>query len=203
VPDSGFVEHGDTLYPTARPLNGRGDSVAAPVSWGALDSAVVAVVDTETGASWGRQPGTGRIQARVGTLRSNPVLLVVQPALDSIAPDGDLRDTVTVSGTPRDTLSDSLRVRVFAVRPPTLTEAQNLVRRRITVELAVFPSTGSTITLLPNDTVFTNAAGIAVVRVRLDGGTPPDSVTVTARSTRRDGTPVPPESLTFVVEFRP
>jgi hypothetical protein len=204
VPDSGFVELGDTVLPVARALNGRGEPISVPVAWGALDTAVVAVVDTETGAAWGKRVGTGRIQARVGNLRSNPVTIVVRPPLDSIKGDGDLRDTVTVSSTPRDTLSDSLRVRAFAERPATVTDAQNLVRRRITLELSVFPGTGSTVTLVPDDTVFTNTAGVAVLQVRWDAGTRPDSVLVTARSAHRDGTPVPGSPITsFVVEFRP
>ncbi|HXF96756.1 MAG TPA: hypothetical protein VNI61_11715, partial [Gemmatimonadales bacterium] len=124
VPDSGFLEAGDTLYPRARPLNGRGDSVPAPVVWGSLDTAIVAVVDSESGATWGKAPGAGRIQARVGRLRSNPILLVVQPPLDSIGAAGALRDTVFVSGPPRDTLSDSLAVRVFAPVLGGLTAAQ-------------------------------------------------------------------------------
>jgi hypothetical protein len=198
LPDSGFLERGDTLYPLARPLNGRGDSVPATVYWGALDTAVVAVVDTQTGASWGKTAGTGRIQVRAGNLRSNPVTIVVQPPLDSLKAEGDLRDTVTISGPPPDTLSDSLRVRVFAELPPS----QTLLRRRITYEVT-FPVGGATITLVPNDTVFTNTEGIAVVRVRLDGGTRPDSVVVTARAARRDGMPVPGSPITFVVEFRP
>ena len=201
VPDSGFVELNDTITPTARALNGRGEAVATPVTWGGLDTTVVAVIDPETGATWGKQLGTGRIQARVGNLRSNPVTIVVRPGLDSIRPGGDLRDTVTVSGMPRDTVSDSLRIRVVA---PTaaLSPIQNLVRRRITLDFTVFPAAGSTVTLLPDDTVFTSTGGIAVVLVRWDAGSFPDSVRVTARSTRRDGTVVP-DDVTFVVEFRP
>jgi len=172
------------------------------VFWGALDTAVVAVVDTESGATWGKQVGSGRIQARVGTLRSNSVTLVVRPGLDSIKGDGDLRDTVTISSTPRDTLSDSLRIRVFVQRPAALTDAQTLIRRRVTLQLTIFPGAGSSVTFVPDDTVFTNAGGIAVVQVRWDAGGLPDSVRVTARSTRHDGTSVPGD-VNFVVEFRP
>jgi hypothetical protein len=198
LPDSGFVELDDTIIPRARPLNGAGDSVAGTVYWAALDTAVATVLDSETGATLGKAAGIARIQARTGTLRSNPVTLVVQPPLDSIRPAGDLRDTVVTSSTPPDTLSDSLLVRVFAPMPPSATH----LRRRITYELAVFPSAGSAITLVPNDTVFTNTGGTAAVQVRLDAGPLPDSVVVTARAARHDGTPID-SSLTFVVEFRP
>lgn len=199
LPDSGFLEVGDTLMPHARLLNGAGDSVPGSVYWAALDTAVITVIDSETGATLGRAAGTGRIQARVGTLRSNPVPLTVQPALDSIRADGDIRDTVVVSGTPRDTLSDTLGVRVFAATPPVT----SLRRRRITYDIVDFPGSGVSVTLLPGDTVLSDATGFAGVQVRLDGGGPPDSVVVTAQSARPDGTPVDGSPIRFVVEFRP
>ena len=190
---------GDTLVPRARPLNGRGDSVAGVVTWAALDTALAAVLDAGTGATLAKAPGNPRIQARVGNLRSDPVALVAQPPLASIDAEGDVRDTVTLTGTPKDTISDSLRVRVSAATPPS----QTLLRRLVTYELAVFPPGSAATTLIPNDSVYTPANGIAVVQVRLDAAGPPDSVVVTARATRHDGTPVPGSPLTFVVEFRP
>lgn len=199
LPDSGFVEVGDTLTPRARLLNLAGDSVDAVVYWAALDPTVAAVVDSETGATLGVAGGTGRVQARVGSLRSNPVTLVVQPPLDSIRPMGDLRDTVTLSGTPRDTLSDTLVLQVFAATPP----AQTLQRRRVTYDIAIFPGPGPLVSLLPNDTVLTSSAGIAAVQVRLDNGDPPDSVVVTAHAASHDGTPVDGSPVIFIVEFRP
>lgn len=198
LPDSGFVEVDDTLVPGVRALNGAGDPVATTAYWAALDTDVAVVIDTESGATLGRAPGTGRIQARVGVLRSNPVTLVVQPPLDSVNAGSDIRDTVVVSSVPPDTLSDSLTVRVFATPPPP----QALLRRRLTYEFAAYPTGGATLTLVPRDTVFTNASGIAAVQVRLDAGAPPDSVVVTARAVQQDGTPVLGAPLTFVVEFR-
>ncbi len=196
LPDSGFVEVGDTLTPRARLLNLSGDSVAATVYWAALDTTVAVVIDSETGATLGRTGGTGRIQARVGNLRSNPATLVVQPPLDSIRPVGD---TAVLFTTPPETLSDTLSVAVFALTPPP----QTLQRRRITYEVAIFPGPGPLVTLLPRDTVLTDAAGTAGVQVRLDAGGPPDSVVVTARAARHDGTPVAGSPVIFVVEFQP
>jgi hypothetical protein len=77
LPDSGRVAVGDTLYPHARALDGRGDSVAAEVRWSALDTAIIGV-DSVTGATVGKAPGTGRLQARVESLRSNPQPVLVQ-----------------------------------------------------------------------------------------------------------------------------
>ncbi|MDP3910664.1 MAG: hypothetical protein Q8Q14_09760 [Gemmatimonadales bacterium] len=77
LPDSGRVAVGDTLYPSARALDGRGDSVAAEIRWSALDTAIIAV-DSTTGATVGKVAGTGRLQARVASLRSNPQSVLVQ-----------------------------------------------------------------------------------------------------------------------------
>lgn len=77
LPDSGRVAVGDTLFPSARALNGRGDSVAADIRWAALDTAIIGV-DSLSGATVGKTAGTGRLQARVETLRSNPQPVIVQ-----------------------------------------------------------------------------------------------------------------------------
>lgn len=76
VPDS--ISIGDTLQPTARALNGRGDSVAADIVWNSLDTAIIAVLDSATGRAFGKAAGTGRLQARTGALRSNPQSVIVR-----------------------------------------------------------------------------------------------------------------------------
>lgn len=77
LPDSGRVAVGDTLVPRARALNGRGDSVAAPIRWNALDTAIISV-DSLSGATVGKAVGSGRLQARVAALRSNPQTVIVE-----------------------------------------------------------------------------------------------------------------------------
>ncbi|MGH7568347.1 MAG: hypothetical protein ACREL9_05140, partial [Gemmatimonadales bacterium] len=197
LPDSGLVEVNDTLVPGARALNGRGESVAATIRWEALDTAIVALLDTTTGESLGKTVGTGRLQARVGRLRTNPLGVTVQAPADSAFPEGPTRDTVTVS-TP-DSLSDSLRVKLTA----TPSTQPNLVRRRVVLESTTYPAGAAAFTLVPNDTVFTGTGGVAVFRVRLTGGPLPDSILVIARAARANGTPVPGTPIPFVVEFRP
>ena len=177
----------------------------APVTWAAVDPAILDV-DTLTGATFAPLPGAGRIQARVGNLRSEPVTVIAQGPLDTIYLLGNrVADTVTVTvpGMPRDTLSDSVRVQV-ADTAPGMPPAQTLIRRRVTYPLVeVFPPGGATITLVPNDTGFTNTSGIVAVRVRLDSGPTPDSVRVTVTAVQHDGlTVVPGSPLTFVVEFQ-
>lgn len=186
---------GDTLHPVAIALNGRGDTVTATFAWSALDT-TIAVLDSITGATVGRVAGqTGRLVARVGTLRSDPQTVAVLAPLDSIVVSGTGRDTVVVS-TP-DSVSDSLQARAFA---PFATSAAG---RRIALSID-FPPGAPGLTLVPGDTVRTSAAGVAVFQVRLTGaGARPDSAVVTAAARHADGTPVSGSPLTFVVEFLP
>lgn len=78
LPDSGRVVLGGTILPLGRALNGRGDSVAAEIFWSSLDTAIITVSDSATGATFGKAVGTGRLQARVGALRSNPQSVIVR-----------------------------------------------------------------------------------------------------------------------------
>jgi len=190
VPDSGRVELLDTLRPSARALNGRGDSTAAPIVWSALDTSLQ-VVDSLTGLTVGRVVGSGRLQARVGTLRSNPVTITVIAPLDSMRVSGP--DTVVVPAP--DSLSDSLKIQVFG---PTGATASRKIALTIT-----FPLGAPGLTLVPGDTVRTGGTGLAVFQVRASGITRPDTVVVSASALHAGGTPVPGSPLTFVVEFVP
>jgi hypothetical protein len=76
LPDS--IRVADTIYALGRALNGRGDSVAAEIIWSSLDPAILVVADSTTGKTYGKAVGTGRLQARVGALRSNPQSVIVR-----------------------------------------------------------------------------------------------------------------------------
>lgn len=190
VPDSARVEIQDTLRPHARALNGRGDSTTEQIVWASLDT-TLEVVDSLAGTTVGRFVGSGRLQARVGNLRSSPVTITVLAPLDSIRPVGP--DTLTV--TAPDSLSDSMKIQAFA-------PAGSAAGRRV-VLVIIFPAGAPGLTLVPGDTVRTNSAGLAVFQVRASGVARPDTVVVTAASQRAGGTPVPGSPITFVVEFVP
>jgi hypothetical protein len=198
LPDSGRVEFTDTLRPSARALNAVGDSVAAEIFWTSLDTTLV-VVDSTTGTTFAKALGTGRLQARAGNLFSNPQTVSILAKLDSLRAASATRVTVFVTPVPPDTaadsLSDSLTVQAFAhpIAP---------VNRRVVYAAATYPASGPVITLLPNDSVLTNSAGVAFVRVKMLVGSIPDSVVVTATMRRLDGSVIP-DPVTFVVEFRP
>jgi len=192
LPDSARVEVTGSFFPSARGLNGNGDSVAATFFWSSLDTAIIAVLDSTTGVSLGKSVGTGRLQARVEELRSSPQPVRVIPRVDSLVANGSTTDTVFLP----DSLSDSLAVQALA----TGGQASG---RRVVYTATIYPAADSTVTFVPNDSVSTNASGIAVAQLRYVSGALPDSVVVTATMRRFDGTPVPGSPVTFVVEFRP
>ena len=193
-PDSGLLEIGDTLYPSARALNGHGDSVAAQIFWTSLDTGIVSVVDSGTGKTFANAVGTGRLQARFGALRSNPENVFVFVRLDSASAPGVTRDTVVVTSV--DSLSDSLIVKAWA-------DTAGAPGRPVVYTFDTYPPSDTTVTLVPKGTVVTNASGIAVVQVRLGKATVPDSVVVSAAVLRPNGTAIPGSPVRFVVEFRP
>jgi len=190
LPDSGVVDVGDTLHPRAVALNGRGDSTGTTIVWSALDT-TLQVVDSLSGATVGVLAGTGRLVARAGALRSNPALVTIVGALDSIAAVGPTVDTVHVS-TP-DSLSDSLKVEAFSGGTAS-------ANRHIALSLD-FPPGGSGVTLVPGDTVVTGVTGIAFFQVRLTG-VRPDSAVINASATSH-GAPVTGSPTRFVVVFLP
>ena len=192
-PDSGRLEVGDMLLPSARALNGRGDTVPAQVYWSSLDTAIVAVVDSATGATFAKAVGTGRLQARFGSLRSNPQTVFVLVRLDSASAAGPIRDTIIVSAP--DSLSDSLVVKAWA-------GASGAPGRPVVYTVA-YPPGDSTVKFVPKASVVTDAAGIAVTRLQFITGPRPDSIVVSAAVRRPNGTDVPGSPVIFVVEFRP
>jgi hypothetical protein len=193
-PDSGRLEVGDTLRPGARALNGRGDSVAAQIFWSSLDTAIVSVVDSTTGVTLAKAIGTGRLQARFGSLRSNPQNVFVFVRLTSATAEGPIRDTIIVSAP--DSLSDSLAVKAWA-------GTSGASGRPVVYTMTIYPAGDTTVTLVPKATVPTDANGIAFARLRYDTGPLLDSVVVTAAVRRPNGTDVPGSPVRFVVEFQP
>ena len=191
LPDSSRVELADSFRPHARALNGLGDSVAAPIYWSSLDTAVIVVTDSTTGVTFAKAVGTGRLSARAGNLFSNPQTVTVLVRLDSIGA-ADTRDTLFAS---TDTLSDSLSVQVYAT-------GGTAVSRRVVYALTTFPASAPVDTLVPNDTVFTGSTGVAVTRLRRGTGPMPDSVVVTATMRHVNGTLVQGSPVKFVVEFK-
>lgn len=199
LPDSGVVEEGDTIVPNVRALNGVGDSVAADIVWATPDTGNLTVLDSATGATLAVRPPQGRLQARVGSLRSNLLTVTVRPQADTIFATGAQRDTVA-AGTSADSLSAPLTVRLQDLT--TGAAPADLTNRPVLFTLA-YPTDAGAFRLEPGDTVLTAAGGVASVRVRLLSRPLPDSAVVDARAVRANGQPVPGSPITFVVEYVP
>ena len=191
-----MVEEGDTIVPLARALNGYGDSVAATVAWATADTGTLVLLDSLSGATLGRRPPSGRLQAHVGSLRSTVLTVTVRPQADPLTATGPLRRIVA---TP-DSQSDALEVRLEDLT--TGTTPAGLANRQVTFTVT-YPAGSGSFTLLPGDTVLTGSGGLASVQVRLVNRTLPDSAVVEARAVRANGQAVPGSPVTFVVEFQP
>ena len=200
LPDSGRVELTDTIRPSARALNGFGDSVAAPIVWYSLDTVFLRVVDSLTGVAVAESVGTGRVQVRTARLFSNPQPVTILARLDSVAAYSATRDTLNVTPPPDtsvDSLSDPIVVATFAA-------GGTASGRRVIWSVTTYPASGPVVTLLPRDTVATNTSGQASVQVMVHPGNLPDSVILNASMTRFDGTtPLPGSPVKFVLEFLP
>ena len=84
IPSSLTLHLGDSVALHARAFNQQGDTVAADIRWHTVDTAAV-TVDSIRGVVTARQPsGTARIQASVGTLRSDPLTLLLAPATTTL-----------------------------------------------------------------------------------------------------------------------
>ena len=197
IPDSSHVDLGDTLQVTAVALNGSGDSVSATFRWANLDT--ILEIDSVTGLVFGRVPGTGQIQARTGTLISNPQPITVFIRPDTAFADNTpAPDSVSV-GAKTDSLSDSLRIRVQHYDP---TDTLNLAARPVTFTL-LYPTDTASFKLVPTSPYVTDPNGLAVVQVKLRKRTLPDSAVVQATVNRYNGVAVSGSPVTFVVRFYP
>jgi hypothetical protein len=70
---------GDTVRLAARALNAQGDEVpGAAIRWAVVDTGLVGfTIDSVGGLVTAVEPGSGRVQARVENLRSDPVRITV------------------------------------------------------------------------------------------------------------------------------
>lgn len=84
TPTSLTLRLGDSVTLHARAFNQQGDSVAADIRWYTVDTAAV-TVDSIRGVVTARQStGTARVQASFGTLHSDPLTLLLAPALTTL-----------------------------------------------------------------------------------------------------------------------
>lgn len=202
------VEEADTLRLAARPLNAAGTVVSgAVVTWAALDTGRLAFALDPSGLVTGAFPGSGRVQAQVENLRSDPVTVTVTALPDTAAAASFTR----VALAPADIQSAPLAVTVYDRGAQG--QLSGLGSKPVTYQV-VQPASGSPgFFLTVKDTVpgpdprrvttLTDLAGRAsAVARRLPGQTPPDSAIVEATATTARGAAVAGTPVRFVVVFR-
>jgi hypothetical protein len=206
------VEEGDTLQLEARALDANGDVVPdAVILWAVVDTAVVGfTIGETTGLVETTARDTGRVAAIADELPSEPVLIQVTPAADSVASVSATRDTVD-SGEPA---SAALTVEVLDTTSDTL--PLPLTGKPVHFDLVEPPPgepAGAGIFLATTDTVpgadphhlevVSQALGQAWVVVRkVSGTTPPDSAVVHATVVTATGDTVAGSPVRFVVLFQ-
>lgn len=192
------IEVSETLQLSVRPLDKQGDSVAAPVSWVALDPTVS--LDAATGLMTGVAPGTARVQALVGSL-SSPLLTfaVIAPA-DTLIIGGDSIFTVAINSP-----SPPLVTRLESLHPPSVLAGRAVSYAITSPDPLAGPPAVTLSTAALADTFLTAADGTVstVTVVPVANSVPPDSVVVEVRASRTRGAVVPGSGQRFIVRFQP
>jgi hypothetical protein len=181
-----------------------GDSIpGAAVQLAVLDTANLAL-DSADQAVIGRKASAGaRVVAISGNLHSDPLLIRVLAAADSVTASGATVDTLA----PADTASAPLAVTLLDLHT-VVGQASPLGGRPVTFTIVepAFGTPGAATAILANDslaqTATTGAGGSASVTVKRKGAVQPDSVVVLARALRATGSAIPGSPVRFVVRFR-
>ncbi len=196
LPSPPIIEVNESLQLSVRALNKDGDSVAAAIVWSAADPTLT--VDPATGVLTGVAPGTGRVQASVGSLTSGLLTFTVLAPADTIIV-GDSVLTVAAD----QSASPPLAVQVRSFSPSDPVEGRDVIYTLTSPE----PATTSPTVAFSNgqieDTAKTAADGTVttVTLGRVTGLIAPDTAIVTVRATRTRGAVVPGSGQRFIVLF--
>jgi hypothetical protein len=197
APSLKTIEVGETLQLTAVALDKDGNPVATPVTWRAPDTTLT--VDGATGAITGAFPGTGRVQAFVGSLSSELVTFTVIARADTLVLTGDSVITVPAGVTASAPLLAQLQ---------SFSPAGPLPSRPVIYVVTSPPDVGPHTVELPNaavtDTVLTGTDGAvsSVTLNRVNGTTQPATGIVEVRAFRTRGEAVPGSGQRFTVNFQ-
>jgi hypothetical protein len=197
LPNPAVVEPGDTLALRARALNEKGDSVAATFVWLTPDNTLT--LDPAGLVTTSLTTGTGRVQASVGSLRSDLVTLAIRRASDTLALAGP--DTLTVA--PGDSASGALEAAVLSLTPDTVGISGTSILYEVVDAAAAQDNqwfAGKVLALRAT----TSIPGTPATPVTLRRGDPtrPDTVDVRVSAARPSGKPVPGSGQLFTVIFQ-
>jgi hypothetical protein len=195
VPVPATLEVGDAVQLSATALDADGNPVDVPITWRAADPTVTV---SPTGLVTGVSVGSGRVQARNGSLGSNLVTMTVIARADTLILVGDSVRTIAADVSTSGDLVTALR---------TLSPDAPVATRPVIYAItSPPPGTTPSVTLTggaQTDTVNTGADGsvTGVQLVRVPGLPPVDSAIVTVRAERTRGAPVPGSGQRFIIRF--
>jgi hypothetical protein len=198
LPSPLIIEVNETLQLSARALNKDGDSVAANIVWSAGDTTLT--VDASTGVLTGHSPGTGRVQASVGSLTSGVLTFNVIAPADTIILGPDSVLTVAADSA----ASAPLVVTLQSFSPAGPVDGRPIIFTvtspdpATTTPSVAFPNGLSVVT----DSTAADGTISTVTLGRIAGVTAPDTAIVTVQATRTRGSVVPGSGQRFLVLFQ-
>ncbi len=197
LPSPATVEAGDTVQLRARALNLAGDSVEATIVWLSPDSTLM--VDSSGRVTTSLSSGTGRVQARVGTLLSNLLTLTIQRTSDSVS----LTPPLDLMVFQEDSASAPLIATLLSLAPDTAGVSGATLVYEVVDSAAwrgIVRFAGNTLSLRATTTT-TGSPAIPVTLRRVPGATFPATVQVLVRAARPSGAVVPGSGQIFSLSF--
>lgn len=199
LPSPAAVEQNDTLQLRARALNAAGDSVAAAIFWRTLDDTVLTLVDSIGVVTTARTSGTARVQARVGSLRSDLVTLSLRPRSDTLLLS--VADTIIIPAA--DSLSGALGARVESLEPAGGVAGTSVLYEVIDSQAARGKLRFANGLLAFRATTGSDGGPTTAVTLRkVAAQVPPPVVEVRVSARRPSGTPVPGSGQAFTLLFQ-
>lgn len=200
IPSPPAVEPNDTLALHARALDSKGDSVGVPVYWRTLDDTLLAVVDSSAGLVTAIiDSGSPRVQAYVGTLRSELVTLTIRPSSDTLVIT--VPDTIIIP--PGDTASDSLGASVQSNNPVGGVPGTSILYEVVdTLAAAGKVRFSNNLLVFRANTGLAGSPTPAVTLRTVTGATPPASVQVRVSATRPSLRSVPGSGQVFTLLYQ-
>jgi hypothetical protein len=197
LPSPAAVEPGDTLRLRAQALDINGDTIpGAVIYWRTPDTAAIEMVDSIGLVTTALTSGTGRVQARHGSLFSELQTLSIRRASDTLVLTGAAFDTVAAG----DTASSPLSAAVLSLTPDTA----GINKTRITFALLdSLPGVhfAGDVSILGAVTGPSGEPAQAVT-LRRSSLTVLGTVRVAVSATKPSGTPVPSQNPVITITFQ-
>jgi hypothetical protein len=191
------VEVGEQVQLSARALDAAGETVDATIEWRASSDALS--VDA-TGLVTGIAPGSGDVQAAVGSLTSERIGFSILASADTLIIVGDSVLVIPIIADPP--VSANLVVRLESHSPVGPVGSRPVIYQ-ITQPVPGVTPVVQLAGAVQSDTLTTIADGTAAIALSLvTGQAPPDTAIVEVRANRTRGSVVPGSGQRFIVLFQ-